>query len=61
MILMRATTKLVAVFQTRLDGERIQLGFWYRTLNSAKRNYSAPERKCIVLIWALETLTSYMM
>ena len=49
------------LFQTYPDGERKPLGFWSRTLNDAERNYSASERECLPVVWALKTLRPYLM
>ena len=46
----------VTLFQTESGGNRVPLGYWSRTLVPAERNYSAPERECLAVVWALKTL-----
>jgi hypothetical protein len=48
------------LFQTDEDGKRHPLGFWSRTLQGAERNYSASERECLAVVWALQTLRPYL-
>ena len=50
-----------ALFQTHEDGERKPIGYWSRTLNDAERNYSASERECLAVVWALKTLRPYLL
>lgn len=48
------------LFQTHLDGTRKPIGFWSRSLRNAELKYSAPERKCLGIVWALQTLRPYL-
>ena len=50
-----------ALFQTHPDGERKPIGFWSRSLLPAEVNYSASERECLAVVWALKTLRPYLM
>ena len=50
-----------ALFQTDENGERRPIGFWSRTLNSAEKNYSTPEKECLAVLWALTTFRPYLM
>ena len=50
-----------ALFQTHPDGTRKPIGYWSRSLNDAERNYSAAERECLAVVWALRTLRPYLM
>ena len=50
-----------ALFQTHPDGERKPIGFWSRSLLPAEENYSASERECLAVVWALKTLRPYLM
>ena len=34
--------------------------YWSTTLSSAQRNYSAAERKCLAVVWAVTTLRPYL-
>ena len=49
-----------ALFQTHSDGSRKPIGFWSRSLNPAEKNYSASERECLAVVWALQTLRPYL-
>ena len=44
------------VFQTHSTDERKPIGFWSRSLIPEERNYSAPERECLAVVWTLKTL-----
>jgi len=50
-----------ALFQTHPNGERKPIGFWSRSLLPAEVNYSASERECLAVVWALKTLRPYLM
>ena len=50
-----------ALFQTDEDGERKPIGFWSRSLIDAEKNYSASERECLAVVWALKVLRPYLM
>ena len=50
-----------ALFQTHPDGEGKPIGFWSRSLLPAECNYSASERECLAVVWALKTLRPYLM
>lgn len=49
-----------ALFQTAESGERKPIGFWSRTLNSAERNYSVPERECLAVVYGITTCRPYL-
>ena len=49
-----------ALFQTQPDGKRQPIGFWSRTLRGPERNYSASERECLAVVFALQTLRPYL-
>ena len=49
------------LFQTHPDGKRYPLGYWSRTLQKAERNYSASERECLAVVFALQTLRPYLL
>ena len=36
------------------------IGYWSKTLNSAEQNYSATERECYSVVWAVTTLRPYL-
>jgi transposase InsO family protein len=48
------------LFQDDEAGKRHPIGFWSRTLQGAERNYSAPEKECLAVVWALQTLRPYL-
>ena len=50
-----------SLFQTHEDGKRYPIGYWSRTLKPAERNYSATERECLALFFALQTLRPYLL
>ena len=49
-----------ALFQTHPEGERKPIGFWSRTLHQAEINYGTPEKECLAVVWALNTLRPYL-
>lgn len=49
------------IFQTHYDGERKPTGYWSIPLNDAERNYLAPEREGLDVVWALQKLPSYLL
>lgn len=49
-----------ALMQTSEDGTRYPVGFWSRSLLPAERNYSASERECLAVIWAVQILRPYL-
>ena len=52
------------LFQTHNNEERQEqkpLGYWSRTLTAPERNYSATERECLVVVWALQILRPYLL
>ena len=38
----------------------VPVGYWSKTLNSAEQNYSATERECYSIVWAVLTLRPYI-
>ena len=40
--------------------EWVPVGYWSKTLNSAEQNYSATERECYSVVWAITTLRPYI-
>ena len=50
-----------ALFQTHQDGVRRPIGYWSRSLLSAEKNYSTPEKECLAIIWALSILRPYLL
>ena len=49
-----------ALFQKHEDGTRHAIGFWSRSLSKLEKNYSATERECLALIWAVLILRPYL-
>ena len=53
-----------ALFQTHKTEEGEEgnpLGYWSRTLTAPERNYSATERECLGVVWALPILRPYLL
>ena len=36
------------------------IGYWSRALSKEEKNYSATERECLAVLWALHTLRPYV-
>ena len=36
------------------------IGYWSRSLTKAEKNYSATERECLSVVWAMQTLRPYV-
>ncbi len=49
-----------ALFQEDEDGVHHPVGFWSRTLQKPQRNYSASERECLAVVWAVQILRPYL-
>ena len=48
------------LFQTYPDGNRKPLGYWSRSMNNHEVNYGTPEKECLAVVWALQTLRPYL-
>lgn len=48
------------MFQAREDGACKPIVYRHRPSNDAERNYSAPERELIAVVWAFQTLRTYL-
>ena len=49
-----------ALFQETGEDGRKPIGFWSRTLQGTERSYSASEKECLAVVWALQTLRPYL-
>ena len=49
-----------ALFQADDEGVRHPIGFWSRSLTPAEKNYTASERECLAVIWAVQILRPYL-
>ena len=49
-----------ALMQVQEDGKRYPIGFWSRSLTAPERNYSASERECLAVVWAVQLLRPYL-
>lgn len=48
------------LLQTHENGDRKPIGYWSRSFNPAEKNYSASQRECLGVLWALLTLHPYL-
>jgi len=48
-----------ALLQEQQDGQLKRVGFYSRALQPEQRNYSATEKECLGLVWALHHLRHY--
>jgi RNase H-like domain found in reverse transcriptase len=46
--------------QEQSDGKPLPLGYWSRTLNTAKRNYSTTEKECLAIVLEVTHLRPYL-
>ena len=53
-------TALGAVLEQEKKGVPVAIRFASRTLNAAERNYSATERECLAIVWAIKTFEDYV-
>jgi hypothetical protein len=51
---------LGATLQQLQDERLVPCGYYSRTMNSAKCNYSAPEKECLAVVWAIIHLRPYL-
>lgn len=49
------------LFHTQQNEKRKPIGYWSHSLNTAQKNYSAPERECLAVVWAIKTLRPYLL
>lgn len=49
-----------ALMQEGEDGIRHPIGYWSRGLTPAEKNYSAGEKECLAVIWAVQILRPYL-
>jgi hypothetical protein len=52
--------QLGASLQQQRDGKLVPCGYYSRSMNSAERNYSAPEKECLAVVWAILHLRPYL-
>jgi hypothetical protein len=52
---------LGAILSQKVEGQFRQIAYWSKTLNSAKRNYSASERELLALVEAFKHFRQYLL
>ncbi len=46
--------------QDQPNSDRLPVGFWSRTLSSAKKNYPTTENECLAVVWSVIMLLPYL-
>jgi hypothetical protein len=53
-------TQLGVSLRQLQDGRLVPCGYYSQTMNSAERNYYAPEKECLAVVWAILHLRLYL-
>lgn len=48
------------MLQNQLNGYRLRIGYWTRSLTDTKRNYTTTDKECLAVLWKILALRLYL-